>query len=343
MSRSKNRLTLVLAAGWIALAPMAWGDVVSDNRSVQEQKLAERIQKMKDDPESLFFARSDLPMADQQKIASFHLEEIQKLSQTEGFDYPDPDKIFEHAREILLKAPDTGIAQMAHWNIHTHFLMNEDRASAAAALESYLAKYPGDDFHAREAYDKLTVFAQDIDDWGLSLYYADKVLESDPGNYALLLTKARALIRLGEKAAGQALLERIIREAEGTVQYNLAMTDLDELTNRPPSPIRGEYLETMNTMRTIATAVETFSVEHMNPPGALSELVPDYLETALPADAWGRPFLYRVDPEKGSYWIASAGSDGNFLGFGQEGVYTDPEGSDIILSDGEFVFRPGFD
>ncbi|MFC2158735.1 hypothetical protein ACFLT9_12945, partial [Acidobacteriota bacterium] len=183
-------------------------ELITKNKAEQELRIRESIEMMKQDPGSLYFAKTETPLEEQEKIAQDLLKKIQALSQTEGFDYPDYDKILEHAREILLKAPDVGVVQMAHWNIHTIFLMNEDNIEATKALESYVYKYPDDEFQINEAYDKLCVFATDEEDWGRALYYADKILENDPDRYPLVLTKAQALIRLGEKAAGKALLER---------------------------------------------------------------------------------------------------------------------------------------
>ena len=217
-------------------------EFIIKNKAEQERKIHERIEIMKKDPEGLYFAKTGTTIDEQEKIAKDLLEKIQGLSKTEGFDYPDYDKILEHAREILIKAPDADVAQMAHWNIHSLFLMQENNEEAGKALESYVYKYPDDEFRVYEAYDKLCVFATDVDDWGQGLYYSDKILENDPTRYPLVLTKARALIRLGEKAAGKALLERIIEEAEGTVQYQLAVMELDELIapkeKKKPSTIK---------------------------------------------------------------------------------------------------------
>jgi|GEM_PF-2715003 len=226
-----RKTRLYLTIGILIFCPLLLGnaELITKNQAEQERKSLERIEIMKRDPESLYFAKTETPIAEQEIIAQDLWKKIQDLSKTEGFDSPDYDKILEYAREILLKAPNVEGIQMVHWNMYTLFLLQEDDQEAGKSLESYLYKYPDDEFHVYEAYDKLSVFAMDVGDWGRALYYADKILENDPERYPLIFTKARALIRLGEKAEGKALLERIIKEDEGTVQYNLALMELDEL------------------------------------------------------------------------------------------------------------------
>jgi len=204
-------------------------DLVSKNKAEQEVRIQERIVAMKADPSCIFYARSEFSSAEQKKIARQNLEEIQKLMKVEGFDSPDYDKILEHTREILLMAPKTTAAQMVHWNIHIMYMTIDDRDSAEKALESYIDKYPDDKMRQEEAFDKLAVFAGEREDWGEVLYYADKILENTPDRYALVLTKARALLYLGDKEEGKKLLERILAEDEGSVQFNLAMMEMDDL------------------------------------------------------------------------------------------------------------------
>ncbi|MCJ7682425.1 MAG: type II secretion system protein GspG [Candidatus Aminicenantes bacterium] len=204
-------------------------DLVSKNKAEQEVRIQEQIAAMKADPYGLFYVRSELSSGEQEQLARKNIDEIQKLTNVEGFDTPDYDKIMALAREILLKAPDTRAAQMTHWNIHTIYLTVDDRDSAEKVLESYIDKYPDDEWTHQEAFDKLCVFAGKRDDWGTALYYADKILENTPDRYALVLTKARALLYLGDKEEGKKLLERILAEDEGSVQFNLAMMEMDDL------------------------------------------------------------------------------------------------------------------
>lgn len=225
----KNAAVLMVWFFCVVFMFSVQSDFISRNKAEQEIKRQERITAMKSDPDGLFYARSNLSMDEQQKLARINIEEIQKLTNVEGFDTPDYDRIMALAREILLKAPLTPAAQMAHWNIHTMYMTIDDDASAAKALESYIDKYPDDEWRHFEAFDKLSIFAEDRGDWGAVLFYSEKLLAEDPERYAIVLNKARALLHLGEKAEGKKLLERIIAEDEGSIQYNLAMMEMDDL------------------------------------------------------------------------------------------------------------------
>jgi hypothetical protein len=59
-------------------------------------------------------------------------------------------------------------------------------------------------------------------------------------------------------------------------------------------------------------------------------------------DAWGNDFFYKAEGKR--FWLASAGSNGNFTGFDKHGfyLYTDKEmeGKDIIVSNKGLVFAP---
>lgn len=370
---------LYISVGILICAAFLLGqtELIIKNKSVQEQKIRERIEMMKQDPEGLYYGKTGTPLAEQEKIAQDLLKKIQALSNTEGFDSPDYDKILEHTREVFLKAPDSEAVQMVHWNIHILFLMLDDNEEAEKALESYVDKYPEDEFQVDEAYDKLCVFATETEDWGRALYYADKILEKNPERYPLVFTKAQALIRLGEKEEGKALLERIIQEAEGTVQYNLAIMELEELTATKDSTepdfdpeekekveegTQGEkqsvqvqrevgvqdpllvekYRKTLNDLNYARKAIERYLLDEMKLPGKLADLVPVFIKEAQLIDAWGNPFLYKIDMQNNSFWLASGGSDGQFQGFDQKGAYVELNGKDIIFYDNDFVFQPEF-
>jgi hypothetical protein len=58
------------------------------------------------------------------------------------------------------------------------------------------------------------------------------------------------------------------------------------------------------------------------------------------AVAWGNKLIVLIDPKNNTYRIASAGSDGRFLGFDQKGEYSELAGQDIIFADGTPVFVP---
>ena len=73
---------------------------------------------------------------------------------------------------------------------------------------------------------------------------------------------------------------------------------------------------TMSDLRSLATAVEAFAVDHKTYPSAsnLEELIPliqpSYIRKAPAADAWGHSFVYVRAADGESYRLVSAGSDG---------------------------------
>lgn len=314
------------------------------NREIQQKNLAARMAQMKADPDSLFFYKSKLTQAEQEELGASLVEEIKKLSKTSGFDYPDYDKIYEKICQILRQAPDTKFAQMAHWNIHTYYLGlmgTKDADAAQAALESYLHKYDADGFLKKEAFDKLSNFAAEKKDWGLSLFYCDQFLELKPDHYPVLLNKARALINLGAKEEGKKILKKIIAESPGSVQYNLARMELNDLAmSINPAEIRDKYSQTISLIRKVSTALEMYLLEKNNMPKSLQELIPDFLENNNLKDSWGTPLFFQSNKDGEGYYIASAGSDRKFSGYQQTGEYTRLEGQDIICQDGSFIFAP---
>jgi hypothetical protein len=331
-------LLVLLAMASVSILWSSQNQTVADNIRAQEKKIADRMARMKADPKNLFFLRSDLALAEQETIAKKHIEAIKKLLQA---DPPDTDKTLAHCYEILRQAPATTSAQIAHWNIHSYLLLKNDRAGARDALETYLAKYQASDSQKKEAYDKLAMIATKAEDWGAALYYAEKYLGLDPSSWALMLTKARGLIKSGARGDGEKLLNKIITEAPGSVQATLAQDDLNKLRagSQPPDLV-AKYEETLQHLREIVMAVESFRIVKDKLPGSLSVLVPDYLPKLVETDAWGNKLIVQIDPKNNTYRIASAGSDGRFSGFGQKGEYSDLAGKDIIFADGAPVFVP---
>ena len=79
-----------------------------------------------------------------------------------------------------------------------------------------------------------------------ALYYAEKYLLFDPSSWALMLTKARGLIRAGATGEGEKLLNKIIAEAPGSVQATLAQDDLNKLrAGYQPPGLVAKYEETL--------------------------------------------------------------------------------------------------
>jgi len=111
----------------------------------------------------------------------------------------------------------------------------------------------------------------------------------------------------------------------------------------------GNYLQAMKDIKALMGAVEsyiTFSDEMAVPKANNIQelkalLEPEHIQTCPVKDPWGNDYLFqRID--KDNYTIATAGSDGNFLGYEQIGKYSAQSlsGQDIILKTGEYVFYP---
>lgn len=118
----------------------------------------------------------------------------------------------------------------------------------------------------------------------------------------------------------------------------------------PELKTRVEYQKALDDIQNIGGAIEFFINEHQFPPRVTSieelagfkvgtvDFIPFYLKVLPARDPWGNEYLYRV--ENRSYWIASGGSDGTFIGYEQQGGYDALEGQDIVFSDGRFLYRP---
>lgn len=70
----------------------------------------------------------------------------------------------------------------------------------------------------------------------------------------------------------------------------------------------------------------------------VAEIIKEYYDFHTLVDIWGNAFLYKAEGD--TYWVASAGSDGNFDGFDQTGQYDEDDTRDIIFSNGDFTYRP---
>lgn len=106
---------------------------------------------------------------------------------------------------------------------------------------------------------------------------------------------------------------------------------------------------TMRNIFLLGRAFEAFRKENNSLPNikeldqlkTTGDFIPRYFqdEKSLPLeDGWGN-FLY-FKAKDGDYWIGSAGSDGNFQGFEQTGLYESIEGGDIVYSNGHFTMAP---
>jgi hypothetical protein len=106
----------------------------------------------------------------------------------------------------------------------------------------------------------------------------------------------------------------------------------------------------------LGLAIESFKAEYSYVPDVVEvdqlktygDFVDKYLSRyikpgqPLPLDdGWGNYFSYKSSGN--DYWIGSGGSDGYFSGFEQIGVYTNLERSDVIYSNGKFIYSPQFE
>ncbi len=111
---------------------------------------------------------------------------------------------------------------------------------------------------------------------------------------------------------------------------------------------RSRQKRTMADMRTLATALEAYGMDHSQeeyPPGEYAaslapHLQPKYLTVLPGVDGWGTGIRYRPLANRG-YVIASAGADKTFE---ESDRYTKGETSnfdcDIVFSNGEFLQYP---
>ena len=121
-----------------------------------------------------------------------------------------------------------------------------------------------------------------------------------------------------------------------------------------------EYQRTMKNMKFLGETISDYVEYHRKAPEAktLKELLQmdcgngltfrefffdDVAEEKIPLkDFWGNDYLYQYNDHR--FWIASAGSDGEFKGFEQTGVYPLQDsylrGKDIILTNNGFTVFP---
>jgi len=112
---------------------------------------------------------------------------------------------------------------------------------------------------------------------------------------------------------------------------------------------KGKQKSTMGDMRTLAMALESYLVDNNQlPPGNTladikAKLEPFYIKSVPLKDAWGNDFLYKAGKNL-QYCLASAGSNGVFDGWEQQGYYQAVSktdfAKDIILCGGSFVYGP---
>jgi len=137
---------------------------------------------------------------------------------------------------------------------------------------------------------------------------------------------------------------------------DLAVAGDELITPRPEE--HGPEQRTMNDIRSIATAIEAYTIDNDAYPcphdgivpleGLRSMLEPIYIKTMPREDGWGNPILFSCSPQ--GYGLVSFGPDGNpdtnyagagpgLSGLGRKGQTTEP-GADIVFIDGQFTDWP---
>jgi type II secretion system protein G len=107
---------------------------------------------------------------------------------------------------------------------------------------------------------------------------------------------------------------------------------------------RGKQKRTMADLRSLGTAIESYSIDNNVYPvaanmGALqTSIEPIYIRTAPPNDGWGRAFL--VASTNQLYTVGSGGKDGGALTLVGSGGATSSFNDAIIFSNGQFVQWP---
>jgi hypothetical protein len=120
---------------------------------------------------------------------------------------------------------------------------------------------------------------------------------------------------------------------------------------------RRPWRRTMQDIRTVAIALETYVIDHGDKyPGTDYEglealLTPTYLRTLPKTDMWDHPYAYAVSADGNRYRLLSAAADGNFEwdsrrfpplkdGEGEPVRYRDRLEDDLIFESGSFVQLP---
>ena len=108
---------------------------------------------------------------------------------------------------------------------------------------------------------------------------------------------------------------------------------------------RGKQKRTMGDIRTIATAVESYSIDNNQYPSGganvstiSSFLEPTYIKKLPTEDGWNNAYQYDVDANFQEYTIESYGKDGQNTGPASGG--TTDFTHDIVFSTGSFVAYP---
>ena len=113
---------------------------------------------------------------------------------------------------------------------------------------------------------------------------------------------------------------------------------------KSPDDLKREYRMTCERITRITKALdEDYEVLAAIPKAKTIQELKEHIERYAPKcplkDMWGNDFLYFAVDDS-NFEIASAGSDGVFRGFAQEGRYSEFKGQDIIAERGRWKFSP---
>lgn len=115
---------------------------------------------------------------------------------------------------------------------------------------------------------------------------------------------------------------------------------------------KGEQKVTISNMKMISTAIQMYIIDNGSPPqgNTLEEirakLEPLYIKSLPVKDGWGNDFVYQFVGKSGQfdYYVGSAGRDGVFEGFEQNGIYNATQfndfNRDIIMKNGQIMYGP---
>lgn len=167
-----------------------------------------------------------------------------------------------------------------------------------------------------------------------------------------VVVKARQ--RLIEIQRKMKLYDSLKNEVEAGYQYSKLV--VGQMTGSPMvekffkklrrASVTSRLKITMRNIFLLGRAIEAFKSDYPYAPKVkeldqlenYADFVPKYIKELPLEDGWGNYLYYKA--EGADYWIGSAGSDGNFLGFAQKGFYIDFEGNDVIYSNGGFICAP---